>query len=101
MNIVKVAYEKYKLDWMIGHGHTLEELMCYLNLMQEEEDSSTVSTLYEDGEYGFGFGGEIWACHDEFMEYEFSDQEYMKLLLTEEEYEAYLEYAKENSEQRC
>lgn len=96
MDIVKIAYEKYKLDWMIGHGHTLEELMHELNLMQEEENSSTVSSLYKDWEYGFGFGGEIWACHDEFMEYEFSDKDYMKALLTKDEYDMYMVYAKEN-----
>lgn len=99
MDIVKIAYERYKLDWMIGHGHTLEELMCHLDMMQEEEDSTTVSSLYNDWEYGFGFGSEIWACLDEFMEYEFSDQEYMKLLLTEDQWEEYLEYVQKQKEE--
>lgn len=92
MDITKIAYEKYKMDWMISHGHTLEELICELNLMQEEEDASTVSTLYKDWEYGFGFGSEIWACYDEFMDYEFTDKKYMKSLLTEDELEMYEEY---------
>jgi len=97
MDITKIAYEKYKLDWMIGHGHTLEELMCELDLMQEEEDSLTVSTLYKDWEYGFGFGNEIWASYDEFMDYCFSDKKYMKALLTEDELEMYEEYTASKS----
>lgn len=92
MNIVKIAYEKYKLDWMIGHDHTLEELIGHLDMMQEEEDSTTVSSLYKDWEYGFGFGSEIWASHDEFMDYEFYDKDYMKALLKEDEWEAYIQY---------
>ena len=48
MDIVKIAYEKYKLDWMISHGHTLEELVHELSIMQKEEDSTTVLSLYED-----------------------------------------------------
>ena len=35
MDIVKIAYEKYKLDWMISHGHTLEELVHELSIMQK------------------------------------------------------------------
>ena len=96
MEIVKIAYEKYKLDWMISHGHTLEELMHELNIMQKEENSSTISSLYEDWEYGFGFGGEIWACYDEFIECEFFDIDYMKNILTKHEYDVYLAYVNEN-----
>lgn len=90
MDIVKIAYEKYKLDWMISHGHTLEELV------HEEEDSTTVLSLYEDWEYEFGFGSEIWACYDEFIECEFLDIDYIKNILTKHEYDIYLVYINEN-----
>ena len=96
MDIVNIAYEKYKLDWMISHGHTLEELMHELNIMQKEENSSTVSNLYEDWEYGFGFSGEIWVCYDEFIECEFLNIDYMKNILTKHEYDVYLAYVNEN-----
>ena len=95
MNIVKIAYEKYKLDWMIGHDHTLYELMCHLDIMQEEEDKTAVYSLYKDWEYGFGFNGEMWACYDEFMDYVFYDKNYMKALLKEDEWNAYLQYINE------
>lgn len=96
MDIVKIAYEKYKLDWMISHGHTLEELVHELSIMQKEEDSTTVLSLYEDWEYEFGFGSEIWACYDEFIECEFLDIDYIKNILTKHEYDIYLIYINEN-----
>lgn len=90
MDIKKIAYEKYKLDWMIAHGYTLADIMNELNDMQEEEPDTCVSNLFSDWEYEFGFGSEIWACYDEFLEYEFNDKDYMKSLLNEDEYKEYL-----------
>jgi hypothetical protein len=92
MNIKQIAYEKYKLDWLLKHGHTLMDLMEQLDEMQEESDESvSVSQLFIDWEYGFGFGSEIWACYQEFIDNEYQDAGYMKQLLTWEEYEKYQE----------
>lgn len=90
MDIKKIAYEKYKLDWMIAHGYTFADIMNELNDMQEEEPDTCVSNLFSDWEYEFGFGSEIWVCYDEFLEYEFNDKDYMKSLLNEDEYKEYL-----------
>lgn len=90
MDIKKIAYEKYKLDWMLKHGYTLTDLMDELNSMQEESED-TVSQLFIDWEYGFGFRGEIWACFNEFIDNEYQDKGYMKQLLNWEEYEKYEE----------
>ena len=89
MDITKIAYEKYRLDWMIAHGHSITELLRELELMRQEDPERSLLALFEDWEYGFGFGGEVWACYDEFMETEYLDTEYMKALLTESEYELY------------
>lgn len=96
MDITQIAYERYKLDWMIQHKFTLNDLMHELDLMQEEEDATAVSSLYRDWEYGFGFGSEIWASYEEFMDSEFLDGEYMKVLLTASEYILYVKYVTEN-----
>ena len=39
-------FEKYQLQWMMDHGHTLEELMCELQDMQydDPEDSDRIAT---------------------------------------------------------
>lgn len=90
MDIKKIAYEKYRLDWMLKHGYTLTNLMNELDSMQEENED-TVSQLFIDWEYGFGFGSEIWVCFDEFIDNEYQDKGYMKQLLNWEEYEKYEE----------
>lgn len=90
MDIKKIAYEKYKLDWMMGHGYTLVDIMNELDDMQEDEPDTCVSNLFSDWEYEFGFESEIWACYDEFLECEFDDKDYMRTILNDEEYEYYL-----------
>lgn len=89
MDIKKIAYEKYQLDWMIAHGHSITELMKELELMRQEDPERGLLSLFEDWEYGYGFGGEVWACYDEFLETEYLDEAYMEALLTKAEYELY------------
>lgn len=102
MDITKIAYEKYKLDWMIQHGYTLQNLvtelgkMIYEDFLDGPNVVTSVLTLFEDWEYAYGFNSEIWACYDEFMDIEFYDSEYMKSLLTSNEYYTYMEYVREN-----
>jgi len=62
------AYEQFKLQWMIDHGFTLSDLMEELDKMQEENPDATVSSLFDDWEYGYGFASEVWPCYEEFME---------------------------------
>lgn len=89
MNISKIAYEKYRIHWMLSHGYSLTELFHELELVQEENPDYSIDALFAHWEYGYGFRGEVWACYDEFMESEYLDEEYMKSLLSEFEYEMY------------
>ena len=91
MDIKTIAYEKYKLNWMMAHGCTLSDVMNELDDMQEDEPDTCVSNLFSDWEYEFGFASEIWASYGEFLECEFQDKDYMKSILNEEEYKEYLE----------
>lgn len=65
-------YEKFQLQWMIDHGHSLRELMEELKSLQydDPEDSDRISTpvteLFEEWEMDRGFGSEIWPCEDEY-----------------------------------
>lgn len=64
-------YERYQLQWMQDHGHSIEELMDELTEFQydDPEDSNQITDpvfeLFEQWEQDCGFGSEIWACFDE------------------------------------
>lgn len=96
MNIKKIAYEKYKLDWMLHHGYTLEDLVGALSDYMEEVNEDLV-VVFDVWESDCGFGSEIWVCFDEFIDSEYQDMGYMKQLLTWNEYEKYEEDLNMNS----
>ena len=80
-------YERFQLQWMIDHGHSLRELMEELQSLQydDPEDSDRISTpvkeLFEEWEQDRGFGSEIWPCEDEYKDYEGRDAPGEKLVL--------------------
>lgn len=73
-------YQKYQLQWMIGHGYSLDDLIQELTNMQydDPEDSDRISTpiseLYDEWIMDIGFGSEIWACEDEWKQCELVDK---------------------------
>lgn len=67
------AHEFFKLWWMMTHGHTLKELMERLEEQREEEPETTLQSLFDDWEYGIGFGGEVWPCFEEFLGCEYRE----------------------------
>ncbi len=66
-------YEKYQLQWMIEHNHSLSELINELKKVQyaDPEDSDVTSApiteIFEAWEQNSGFGGEVWACEEEYQ----------------------------------
>jgi len=72
----KLAYEQFKLQWMIDHGFTLTDLIECLEIMIREDaldggNRKDLQTLFEAWEFGFGFsGGQIWPCFKEFCDHE-------------------------------
>ena len=69
-------YEKFQLQWMISHEHSLRELMQELQDLQYDnpEDSDRISTpiadLFEEWESDRGFDSEIWPCEAEYEDCE-------------------------------
>lgn len=68
-------YERYQLEWMIGHGHSLRELMNELTSLQNIlEDTPgvnlTVGDVFDEWELNHGFGSELYACEEEWRETE-------------------------------
>lgn len=72
----ELAYERYKLQWMIDHGFTLTDLIECLESMIDEDAAegnarTSLKSLFEDWEFGFGFSGsQIWPCFKEFCDHE-------------------------------
>lgn len=65
------AYERFKLQWMLDHGHTLKELVQELERLREESDPDmSLEAIFADWEFGYGFGSEIWPCFQEYLECE-------------------------------
>lgn len=76
--IRKKVYQKYILQWMIDHNHTIDEMIDILAEMNTESDEPTcVSELFETFVNEQGFDLEIWACFDEFLENEYLDTTYI------------------------
>lgn len=93
-NIQSIAYEKYKLDWMLSHGWTLEVLFLQLDSLWSEEenpDDMAPSDYFNEFECNDAFGGSLYSCMNEFLNMEYKDKNYMKRLLDIPEYRAYLD----------
>jgi hypothetical protein len=66
-------YEKYKLQWLIDHNYSIndliQELEDYIN--QESSDIKiNLSKAFEEWESNIGFKSEIYACKEEFNDVE-------------------------------
>jgi len=75
-----MLYEKYKTEWMLEHGITMNEFIRVLDdyRTEQEQDGAEFNSI-EDVLDSFeadsnGFDGEIWACYDEWEENEFFEE---------------------------
>ena len=73
------AYEIFKLQWMINHGFSLNDLMECMDIMVHEDISASgvrtsMQSLFEDWEFGVGFAyGQVWPCFEEFLQNEYQE----------------------------
>ena len=97
MNIAKLCYELYKIDWMerIPAEQKKETLRNYYDEIAEDNFDSTEFT-FEDYLVERGYNGECYVYFQEFFNGEFLDEEYMRELLTENQYIDYLKCVKDN-----
>lgn len=94
MDITRIAYEKYRLHWMLSHGYTLVDLIQEMQICIDEtdEDKATdLNAIFKAWEFNHGFGSEIWACYEEFLENEYQDKEYMRTILDDVDFNQYCE----------
>ena len=59
------GYQKYQLQWMIDHDCSLTEMLSEMNTLQQDGFDGDVVDLFNEWEFSHGFGGEIWACEEE------------------------------------
>lgn len=90
--IKRKSYEKYQMHWMLTHDITIADLNreageWHTEQMENPSDGGLFSDYLENG----GFGGCLWACYNEFLESEYQNRDYMRFLLTEEEWIQYLD----------
>lgn len=73
-------YERYQLEWMIEHGHSLTELVRELASVQRSYEvapdyNKQVDELFGIWEADVGFGGEVFASEPEWSEAESKEQD--------------------------
>ena len=62
-------YERYQLEWMIEHGHSLKEFVQGLDLV-DRDGIDSLEDVYAIWENDYGFGGEVFSNEREFKEEE-------------------------------
>lgn len=68
------AYERFKLQWMIDHGYTLEDLMNAMEDLKREAPFVDLRMIFDHCQFDCGFGSEIWPCYDEWIECEYKEE---------------------------
>lgn len=85
MNIRKLCYELYKIDWKHSHMITKEREMDSIKGYYEGLVDNDSEYTYEDYIEEFGYGGELYVCYEEFCNTEYYDVDYMRALLDDDE----------------
>lgn len=67
-------YERYQLEWMIEHGHSLTELVEDMSELSYDMPNTDIGALFDAWEADCGFGGEVYASESEWREAEGKEQ---------------------------
>lgn len=84
-NLFKKAYSRYKLQWLVQDGYTTELLM---EKIQHELDNGAdnLQEAFDFLEQNLWTDGGGWESDATFREQQWKDKDYMKNLLTKEEF---------------
>ena len=80
MDIRKLCYELYKIDWKHSHITKEREMDSIKDYYEGLIDNDSEYT-YEDYIEEFGYNGELYVCFEEFCDAEYYDVDYMCTLL--------------------
>lgn len=71
-DLIKKAYDRYKLVWLKAHGFSLEDfLQSVFKYIRESEidlDKTSIADAMHEWEIESGFNSEIYPCFDEFVD---------------------------------
>lgn len=81
MDIRKLCYELYKIDWKHSHMITKEREMDSIKDYYEGLIDNDSEYTYEDYIEEFGYDGELYVCFEEFCDAEYYNVDYMRTLL--------------------
>lgn len=88
MNIRELCYELYKVDWM-SHMSIKSQMNVvkeyYKNNMYTKYDKYSIEDTLEYYILENGYDGELYVCYDEFLDYEYLNEDYIKGLLNDTE----------------
>ena len=80
MDIRKLCYELYKIDWKHSHITKEREMDSIKDYYEGLVDNGSEYT-YEDYIEEFGYNGELYVCFEEFCDAEYYNVDYMRTLL--------------------
>lgn len=70
-DLIKKAYDRYKLVWLKAHGFSLEDfLQSVFEYIRESEidlGKTSIADAMHEWEIESGFNSEIYPCFDEFI----------------------------------
>ena len=52
-NSPAAVYERFKLEWMLAHGYTLQHLVAELEKLREESPDMSLPDIFADWEFGY------------------------------------------------
>lgn len=84
LNIKKLCYELYKMEWErfhIMYDFKMAIIKEYFKWNALQEDKYTFTEYIDE----FGFDGEVYVCYEEFLDNEYLDKDYICELLKDKE----------------
>lgn len=81
VDIKKLCYELYKIDWKHSHGITYQMEMDEIKNYYSDFQNSVSNYTFDDYINDYGYAGMLYVCFDEFCENEYLDETYMCELL--------------------
>ena len=80
MDIRKLCYELYKIDWKHSHitkEREMDSIKDYYEGLIDNDSEYTYENYIEE----FGYNGELYVCFEEFCDAEYYNVDYMRTLL--------------------
>lgn len=87
MDIKKLCYELYKREWTdryISKERQYDAVKSYYENLVEFDDDEEYT--FEDYLEDSGYGGELYAGYDEFLDCEYNEKDYMRSLLKDRKF---------------